>query len=263
MRESPPAPLIGVSACVRQIEDHPFHATGDKYVAAVATGAGGTPVLIPSLGPDLESTALLDRLDGLMLTGSPSNVEPQNYAGAPSKQGTKHDPRRDATTLPLIRDAIEQGIPLLAICRGIQELNVALGGTLHQQIQDLPGKLDHRSRKDVTVDLRYAPSHPVSFTPGGFLEGLLGCRDIEVNSLHSQGIDRLGGGVAMEAVAPDGIVEAIRVVDASAFAIGIQWHPEWRCTENAVSRAIFAAFGDACRVRATQRDYPVVSEKVA
>ena len=249
----PGAPLVGISACVRTISAHPFHAAGDKYVVAVSHGAAALPVILPSLGGWYDSGDLLGRMDGLLFTGSPSNVEPHHYQGVPSTPGTDHDPQRDATALPLIRAAIDAGVPLLCICRGIQELNAALGGTLHQNIHEIPGKLDHRERPELDTPARYAPVHDVALVPGGFFATLSGVSSLRVNSLHAQGIDRLADRLTVDATAPDGIIEAVTVKDARAFAVGVQWHPEWRFWENAVSRALFAAFGDACRARAARR----------
>lgn len=252
-RAQPGAPLVGISACVRTIGPHPFHAAGDKYVVAISHGAEALPVVLPSLGGWYDPADLLERMDGLLFTGSPSNVEPHLYQGVPSMPGTDHDPDRDATTLPLIRAAIETGVPVLCICRGIQELNAALGGTLHQRIQEIPGKLDHRENPQLETAQRYAPVHDVVLAPGGFFAGLSGATTLHVNSLHAQGIDRLADRLRVDATAPDGIVEAVTVRDARGFAVGVQWHPEWRFWENAVSRALFAAFGDACRARAARR----------
>lgn len=249
----PGAAVVGISACVRTIGPHPFHAAGDKYVVAISHGAEALPVILPSLGGWYDPADLLERMDGLLFTGSPSNVEPHLYQGTPSVPGTDHDPRRDATALPLIRAAIEAGVPLLCICRGIQELNAALGGTLHQRIQEIPGKLDHRERPELETAQRYASIHDVALVPGGFFARLSGAASLHVNSLHAQGIDRLADRLRVDATAPDGIVEAVTVKDARGFALGVQWHPEWRFWENAVSRALFAAFGDACRARAARR----------
>lgn len=247
-------PLIGIPACFTVPETFGFHQVGDKYVDGVVDGAGGLPVLIPALGARLEIEPLLERLDGLLITGSPSNVEPHHYGGPPARLDSPNDPARDATNLPLIREALERGVPLLAICRGIQELNVALGGTLHQHLHEVDGAADHRSDKSVPLPERYHPVHEVALTPGGQLQALLdGAEAIEVNSLHGQGIDRLAPRLVVEATAPDGTVEAVRVIDAPAFALGVQWHPEWRVLENPVSRRLFAAFGAACRARARLR----------
>jgi putative glutamine amidotransferase len=248
-----PRPLVGVSACCRKLDGSPYHVAGDKYIRAVAEGAGGLPLLIPGLGSDLDVGHLIDRLDGLLITGSLSNVLPEHYGGAPSLPGTLHDPARDATTLPLIRAAIAAGVPLLGICRGLQELNVALGGTLFQQVHDEPDKHDHRFRDEDPTEVQYGPAHPVRLVAGGLLAGLTGQTEIVVNSLHEQGIDRLAGGLNAEAYAPDGLIEAIRVTDARAFALAVQWHPEWRFWDNPASSAIFAAFGRAVAARAAGR----------
>jgi putative glutamine amidotransferase len=242
-------PLVGIPACTRQLGHHPFHVVGDKYIRAVSDGAGALPLLIPALGGGIDPADLVNRLDGLLVTGSPSNVEPGHYQGSASVSGTLHDPQRDATTLPLIRAALAAGVPMLAICRGIQELNVALGGTLHQRVQELPGKLDHRADDSRPVEEQYAKVHPVRLTPGGLLAGITGCQEIRVNSIHAQAIDRLAHGLAVEATAPDGLIEAVSVTDAPAFALAVQWHPEWRYWECPDSTALFAAFGRACAER--------------
>jgi putative glutamine amidotransferase len=246
-------PVIGIPCDARVLGQHPFHVVGEKYIAAVLEGAGGLPFLIPALGDRLPLDAVIDRLDGLLLTGSPSNVEPHHYAGDPSAEGTEHDPARDATTLPLIGRALAAGLPILAICRGIQELNVALGGTLHQKVHQVVGRIDHRSDKTGTPDHRYRPVHPVTLTADGALARIAGATEIMVNSLHAQGIDRLAEGLSIEAVAPDGQIEAVSV-SAANFAIGIQWHPEWRASENPISTALLAAFGEKCRDRAARRE---------
>ena len=246
-------PLIGVPACVQVPKELPVHQVGEKYIAGAAKGAGGIPVLIPAIGDDLDVAALVERLDGLMLTGSPSNVEPHHYDGEPSLPGTLHDPKRDATTLPLIRAAIDAGVPILAICRGHQELNVALGGTLHQLVHELPGRIDHRSRKDVPMVERYEPAHPIRLAANGLLRRLFGVDEIKVNSLHAQAIDRPAARLLVEAVAPDGTVEAVSLVDGKAFCVGVQWHPEWPRLTDSVSKALFDAFGDAARARAAAR----------
>ena len=250
---APSVPLIGLPACVREIGIHPFHVVGDKYMRAVVDAAGGLPVAVPALGGELDQDAVLDRCDGLLFTGSPSNVEPARYDGPPSADGTLHDPERDATTLPLIRNAIDAGIPILCICRGFQELNVALGGSLHQEVHNLPGRMDHRSDEDQPRDVQYGPIHEVTLTAGGLLASLWPAPEVMVNSLHAQGIDRPSPRLAIEAVAPDGQIEAVRVSDAPSFALGVQWHPEWKVTEDAFSMAIFGAFGEAARARATSR----------
>jgi len=230
---------------------HPFHMVGEKYARAVLDAAGGAPLLIPSLADELGFDELLQRLDGLLFTGSPSNVEPHLYEGAPSAPGTLHDPARDATTLPLIRKAVRAGVPVFGICRGFQEMNVAFGGTLHQRLHEVPGHLDHRDDGTQPLEVQYGPAHDVTLEPGGVLRALAPSDRIQVNSLHNQGIDRLGAALAVEARAPDGVVEAFRVRDAQRFALAVQWHPEWKVMSNPFSRALFAAFGQASRERAS------------
>lgn len=224
---------------------HPFHVVGDKYARAVLEAAGAMPVLIPALAEELGMDELLGRLDGVMFTGSPSNVEPHHYSGPPSDPGTLHDPERDATTLPLIRKAVSAGIPVLGICRGFQEMNVAFGGTLHQKVHETEGRLDHREDPRQELDIQYGPAHEVTLEPKGVLRGFAAADRITVNSLHAQGIDRLGEGLAVEARAPDGLVEAFRVERARRFALAVQWHPEWKVMSNPFSRTLFASFGAA------------------
>jgi putative glutamine amidotransferase len=247
-------PLIGVPACMVQRDGFGYHQVADKYVDSVIDGAGGLPVLIPALGPRLDFDSLLAALDGLLITGSPSNVEPHHYGGRVARPDSPRDPARDATTLPLIRRALDLTVPLFAICRGLQELNVALGGTLHQEVHELPGRADHRSDKTVPPAERYAPVHPVQLVSDGRLQWLLdGAATIQVNSLHAQGIDRLAERLLVEALAPDGTIEAVSVQAARGFALAVQWHPEWRVLENPTSRRLFAAFGAACRARQRAR----------
>ena len=246
------SPLIGIPVCVREQEGHPFHSVGEKYITGVALGAGGLPLLIPALGDAFDHRDLVRRLDGLLVTGSPSNVAVDLYGGPPDRADSPQDPKRDATTLPLIRAAVEDGLPLFCICRGIQELNVAFGGTLHTRVHEQPDTFDHRAPAG-DVDFRYGPRHTVDLAPDGEITRLVGSRKIEVNSLHWQAIDSLGDRLVVEGRAPDGVIEAVRVRDARSFALGVQWHPEWKVLQNPVSVALFRAFGDAARRRAEQR----------
>jgi putative glutamine amidotransferase len=232
---------------------HPFHMVGEKYARAVLEASQGVPVLIPSLAEELRFEELLQRLDGLLFTGSPSNVEPHHYQGTPSAPGTLHDPARDATTLPLIRKAVAAGVPVFGICRGFQEMNVAFGGTLHQRVHEVPGRLDHRDDESQPLEVQYGPAHDVVLEPGGVLRGLIAGERVRVNSLHHQGIDQLGAPLAVEARAPDGLIEAFRVREAPRFALAVQWHPEWRVMSNPFSVALFAAFGAASRERAQSK----------
>ena len=248
-------PVIGMPSCVRKTNERVIHAVNGKYPTAVIETTGCLPVVIPAVGSKVDLSGLLDRLDGLLLTGSPSNVHPSHYGGVPSDAEMLHDPERDATTLPLIREAVHRDLPILAICRGIQELNVALGGTLHQRVHELPGRLNHRSRRD-SPDGPYGPAHGVVLTPGGVLALLLGAAEIIVNSLHSQGIDQLAPRLRVEAVAPDGQIEAVSLPGAR-FVVGVQWHPEYKVLENPFSRALFSAFAGACGAALAGSSYTV------
>src|SRR5438105_7240045 len=221
-------PLIGIPSCVRSIHERAFHTVNERYTSAVIDAVGGLPVLIPAIGPMADCGAILDRLDGILLTGSPSNVEPHHYGGPPSREGTLHDPDRDATTLPMIREAVRRDMPVLAICRGIQELNVALGGTLHQRIFEMPERFNHKRRqRPMTIpdNERYGPAHAVALAPGGLLARLAGATEIMVNSLHGQGIDHPAPDLVIEAVAPDGQIAAASLA-ATPVLGGAQPHPE-------------------------------------
>ncbi len=246
-------PVIGVPADRRIIDPHPFQMVGEKYLAAIIQAADALPLMTPVLPGDVDIDGLLAQFDGIFLTGSYSNVEPHHYEGEPSEEGTLHDPHRDGVTLPLARRALELGVPLFAVCRGFQELNVALGGTLHQKVHEVPGYHNHLENKDDPLDLQYGPAHDVNLVEGGVLRALSGSDRVMVNSLHAQGVARLADGVSVEAIADDGLIEAFRVDDAQAFALAVQWHPEWRVMDNGFSKAIFKAFGDACRERARRR----------
>jgi len=242
-------PLIGIPTCIRTFNERAFHTVSERYPNAVIDAAGCLPVVIPACGHKMDLSALLDSLDGLLLTGSPSNVEPYHYGGSPSLEGTLHDPDRDSTTLPLIREAVRRDMPVLAICRGIQELNVALGGTLHQRIFDMPERYNHRRRRRPTIpdDERYGPAHSVALTPGGLFSQLAeDAPEIMVNSLHGQGIDGPAPGLRIEAVAPDGQIEGVSLPGAR-FVVGVQWHPEYKPLENPFSKALFKAFSVACQ----------------
>ena len=247
-----PLPRVGLPTDHKQIGAHPFLAVGEKYVRAVVDGAGCLPLLVPTLDPVLPLRDVLAGLDGLLLTGAVSNIEPHHYSDESSYEGNLLDPRRDATNLPLIPLAIEMGVPVLAICRGFQEVNVAFGGTLYQKVHEQPGFMDHRENKDDPLDVQYGPAHGIALVPGGVLAGLAGDTRATVNSLHGQGVRRLGEGLVVEAQAPDGLVEAFRH-DGPAFMLAVQWHPEWKVRENAFDLATFRAFGDACRARAARR----------
>jgi len=247
-------PVVGIACDRRMIGDHAFHMVGEKYIAAVRDGAGALPFLIPVLDPPITPAELLPHLDGLLFTGSISNVAPSRYGGHEPRDPKLLDEARDAVTLPLMRVAASAGLPMFSICRGFQELNVAFGGTLHQHLSEIDGFEDHSvGDRKRSLERQYGPVHDVIVTPGGVLDSLLGMDRFPVNSLHSQGIDRLAPPLRREATAPDGAIEAVSMADAKAFLLGVQWHPEWRHWENPVSKAMFAAFGDAVREHAKTR----------
>ena len=238
-------PLVLVPACNRMLGELCYHVAALKYVDAVRL-AGCQPLIVPSVAPP-DVDALLDVAHGLLLTGSPSNVHPQHYAETVLDESLPLDPARDAWILPIIPKVLARGMPLFAICRGFQEANVALGGTLHQAVHRVSGYADHRDRDDDPVEVQYAIAHDVFIEPGGVLARLLETDRIAVNSLHGQGVNRLASRLRIEARAPDGLVEAFSVADASGFALAVQWHPEWHAEENPVSMRLLGAFGDAVR----------------
>lgn len=249
-----PRPIVIVPACTKQIGAHPFHAVQMKYVDAVLLGGDCMPLILPAFGARTDWDAVLALADGVMLTGSPSNVHPSRFGQEVRNPALPLDPARDATTLPLTLAALRRGIPLMAICRGFQEVNVALGGSLHQAVHEVEGMMNHQDDPELPLELQYAQKHPINLTPGGLLTRILGGEHpIMVNSLHGQGIDRLAPGLVVEARAEDGLVEAYRVADAPGFSLALQWHPEWKVTENPNSMKLFAAFGAACREYRSQR----------
>lgn len=251
----PSPPLVWLPADHRWLGDHghamPFLLLGDKYARAVAVGAQAQPVMFPLATPERIDT-LLAMVDGVMLTGSPSNVHPSHFDEAVLDPSLPLDPERDSLTLALVKACVAQAVPLLGICRGFQEINVALGGSLHQAVHCVAGCMDHRE-PDGTPDQQYAPQHPVRLAPGSAFERWAGGPTAMVNSLHGQGVARLAPGLRPLAWAPDDLVEAFEVEGARAFAYAVQWHPEWRCWDHPFYSAIFNAFGDAVRVRQARR----------
>lgn len=241
--------LIGISCCRKLFGAFSMinHAASDTYVRAVDEIVGSVPLLIPANGAHADVDILLDRLDGLILTGSRSNVAAVFYGGPPQPpEDAPEDPERDHVTLPLVRGAIKRGMPVLAICRGLQELNVALGGTLHQRLQDLPSRIDHSTPMQPYASVRTGKAHHVVLTPGGALDRLVGAETLAVNSLHNQGIDRLAAGLLVEARAIDGTIEAVRGTGLG-YLLGVQWHPEYDFDKNIASHRIFESFGAAVR----------------
>ncbi len=246
-------PLVIVSADVRVVDGYVWHATPEQYLNAVLIGAHAAPLVLPSFGREIDPMDLLADADGVLVSGSRSNVHPTCYGGTPSEATEPYDQARDGTTIPLIRAAIMLGVPLMCICRGHQELNVALGGSLDAEIQTIPGRMDHRSPVSDDNDVRFGLAHDVDFVPGSRLAEIVGKRRIRVNSLHRQAIGRLAEGLEVEARAADGTIEAVRVRDAATFAFGIQWHPEYWVTADEPSRRLFEAFGEAVRTRRLAR----------
>jgi putative glutamine amidotransferase len=246
-------PLVAVSSDFRKIDSHHWHMAVSTYVNAVVDAAGALPLIVPSIGTRLDIPGLLAQVDGVLFTGSRSNVHPSEYGVEPAPEYEPYDVTRDATTLPLIRAAIDAGVPLLAICRGFQELNVALGGTLHTEIQTLPNRADHRSPVSDDNDVRYAVRHPVLIERAGCLGRIIPASEVTVNSLHRQGLAELSPRLTVEAVAPDGTIEAVSVTGAPGFTLGVQWHPEYWAVTDGPSQAIFAAFGTAVAEHAARR----------
>lgn len=254
---SPARPVVLVPACNRMLGQHPFHVAGQKYIAAVRL-AGCQPLIVPTSEPG-EMDALLDLADGVLLTGSASNVHPSHFGEDVDDPELPLDPVRDDWVLPMVPRVLERGIPLFAICRGFQETNVALGGSLHQAVHGVPGQHDHRAASDASADVQYGVAHEVIVVPEGQLDRIVERRRFEVNSVHGQGLNRLAAGLRIEARAPDGLVEAFSVPQARGFSLAVQWHPEWQAADNPVSLRLFTAFGTACqtfreRHRGPQRD---------
>lgn len=252
MFESSGKPLVGVPVSVtltvrRKVRNH---GSSERYLRAVAGGAGAVPMLIPALPDSFDARDMARRLDGLFLTGGRANIEPHHYDGAPFPDGEILDPDRDAIVLPLIRACLDEGTPIMGVCRGIQELNVALGGSLHYRVHMVDGMLDHRRQRRRQI---YANRHAILLTGGGMFERLAGQAEVVVNSLHGQGIDRLGAGLAVEAKAPDGLVEGVRVDGAKAFSVAVQWHAEDDFEDHLLSGPLFREFGAAAAERAARR----------
>ena len=244
-------PVVLIPACNRDVGPHPSHVVVRKYVDAVRL-AGCMPLVVPTAQAD-EIDPLLDLADGVLLTGSPSNVDPSHFGEPVRDPALPTDPDRDASTLRLVRRALERGVPLFGICRGLQEINVALGGTLHQAVQEVPGRFDHREPPSPKLDVQYAEAHEVAVEPAGQLAAWLDRPRFRVNSLHGQGVARLAPGLRVEAVAPDGQIEAFSMPDAPAFNLAVQWHPEWEAEHNPVSMRLLAEFGAACAARHAAR----------
>ncbi len=262
-RISTARPLIGVSGELKDYNGFDVQSAGHKYIFSVVEGFGGMPVILPALG-DIEANGayslgeLVERLDGIVLTGGRSNIEPHHYEGEPFRPDTHRDPVRDSTTLPLVRAAVARGVPIFGICRGIQEINVAFGGTLHPYLWEVEGKRDHRMPQTDVLEDRFAPRHPVVLEPSGYFAKIASAAGVDetniiVNSLHGQAIDQLAEGLAVEARSEDGVIEGVSMPSAASFVVGVQWHAEFRVLNHPFNRALYAEFGAATKRRAAAR----------
>ena len=256
-------PLVGLPSDTYEKDGFAFHSLGDKYARALFDVSHVLPVMIPSMYDAADLDELLGSFNGILMTGAVSNVHPPHYGEDESTDHEPYDHKRDALTLKLIRAVVDRGMPLFCICRGFQELNVVMGGSLETELQRGEGRLDHRAPKSDDTDVRYAPRHPVSITKGGFLERTLGKSQTQVNTIHRQGIKKLGSNLVVEAVAPDGIIEAVSIKGAKSFAFGTQWHPEYKAQQNPDSVKLFTAFGDAVRAYARSRAEPYSARRTA
>ncbi|KQQ61004.1 glutamine amidotransferase [Rhizobium sp. Leaf311] len=241
-------PIIAIPADIRSLDGAEWHAAQTQYLAAALKVADVMSFIVPAFEEGNDIDAILDRVDGLLVSGSATNVHPSLYGVEAKESDGPFDPARDATSLPLIRRAIDRGVPMLAICRGIQELNVALGGTLASEIQEQPGIWDHRKPDDIDRDKAFAIRQPVYIREGSCIAQHLGMTgEVQINSLHRQAIAKTAPRLQVEATAEDGTIEAVSVIDAKGFAVGVQWHPEYWAETDAPSRALFKAFGTAVR----------------
>lgn len=239
-------PVVGIIGNSYLINgSYPSHSAGTMNTAAVSEVAGCLPLIIPSDPRYVSVEELLDLCDGFLLTGGRPNVHPSEYGEEETPAHGAFDRCRDAITLPLIRACVDRGQPFLGICRGFQEVNVALGGTLHPEIRELPGRMNHRMPPDCALEDCFALRHAVTFTEGGVFHRLMGAPEVMTNSLHGQGIARPGPRIVIDGYAPDGTPEAIYVKDAPGFTLSVQWHPEWNAGNDPVSRPLFQAFGRA------------------
>ncbi|MCB1335170.1 MAG: gamma-glutamyl-gamma-aminobutyrate hydrolase family protein [Roseivivax sp.] len=241
-------PVVGIIGNQHLLNDqYPAHAGGSMNSEAIARVAGCLPLLIPA-DPRLVTVAeLMEACDGFLLTGGRPNVHPEEYGEEATEAHGAFDRARDAITLPLIRACVERGQPFLGICRGFQEVNVAMGGTLYPEIRDLPGRMNHRMPPDGTLEEKFALRHTVSFAKGGVFHRLMGAQEVMTNTLHGQGIKTKGARIVIDGYAPDGTPEAIYVQGAPGFTLSVQWHPEWDAANDPVSRPLFNAFGEAVR----------------
>lgn len=247
-------PVIGIIGNHQVIGDsYQVHAGGIMNSEAVAEASGGLPLVVPADPRFVSVAELMEVCDGFLLTGGRPNVHPEEYGEDATPAHGDFDRCRDAITLPLIRACVERGQPFLGVCRGFQEVNVAMGGTLYPEIRDLPGRMNHRMPPDGTIEEKFALRHKVSFTAGGVFHALMGAPEVMTNTLHGQGIKTAGARIVIDGHAPDGTPEAIYVQGAAGFTLSVQWHPEYRAAEDPVSKPLFAAFGEAARAWAEDK----------
>ena len=241
-------PVVGIVGNSYLLNDqYPVHAGGQMNTAAISEVAGCMPLIIPADPAHVSVEELLETCDGFLLTGGRPNVHPEEYGEAATEAHGAFDRARDAIALPLVRACVERGQPFLGICRGFQEVNVAMGGTLYPEIRELPGRMNHRMPPDGTLEEKFELRHDISFTEGGVFHQLMGAPKVRTNTLHGQGIKRAGARIVIDGQAEDGTPEAIYVEGAKGFTLAVQWHPEWNAAGDPVSRPLFAAFGDAVR----------------
>jgi putative glutamine amidotransferase len=252
--------LIAVAADTRHFDGYDWHCSPNTYLEAAVHVAGVIPLLVPAFGKDVDFDAVLDAVDGVLVTGSKTNVHPSLYGVAPTSAHEPFDEARDATSIPLLLRALTRGVPVLAICRGFQELNVAFGGSIASELQEIAGRMDHRAVVSDDQAERFKIHQNVSVKEGSCLASIIGAGDVKVNSVHRQGIDKLAANLVIEAIAPDGTIEAVSVANAKGFAVGVQWHPEYWAKSDAPSRKILTAFGEAVRQHRTARNYAQAAE---
>lgn len=247
-------PTVGIVGNNHLINDeYPVQGVGLSNIQAVSEVAGAMPLVVPALPDHVAVTDLIGTVDGIVLTGGRPNVHPRFYGHEPTEAHGAFDEDRDNLVLPLIRACVEAGVPILGICRGFQEFNVAYGGSLHPEIRDIPGRMNHRMDPDGTLEEKFGRMHPVRLTPGGRFARIFGADVVDVNTLHGQGILEPAERLVIEGYAEDGTAEALHVEGARGFAMAVQWHPEWRAGEDPVSRPLFEAFGRALTGAQLQR----------
>ena len=246
-------PVVLMTMGSQERKGHDYQVMTHKYITPLVEFSDCVPVLVPTCCGIEDLETYLDMADGVYLTGAGSNIDPALYGQENETPGKGQDQNRDLFDIPLVKAAIKRGLPIFGICRGMQEINVALGGDIYQKVYAEPGFNDHRENPEDPVEVQYAQVHGVKIQPGSWLHDTLGTDEIRVNSLHGQGLRSLGRGLAVEATARDGLVEAVRLDDPGPFLLAVQWHPEWRVGENPFYLGIFQAFAAACRERAKQR----------